>query len=103
MNILIDDDKYQHMSWMIQAKKQQKDLRCFFSINDFLEQQDHITKNAHVFIDSDLKSDLPGELAAKKIYELGFVNITLVTSYQDIDLTQYPWLQSIRDKKYCIG
>jgi len=100
MNILIDDDKYQHMSWSIQAKRQGKDLLCYFNIEEFLKHHHLFDKDSKIFVDSDLKTNVPGEIGAKNIFDKGFSNIFLVTSFTDIDLKSIPWIKEIRSKSF---
>jgi hypothetical protein len=100
MNVLIDDDKFQHISWSLQAKRQNKELKCFFSIEEFLGCHNLFNKDTNIYVDSDLKTGIPGEIGSENIFKAGFRNIFLTTSFNDIDLTLYPWIKSIRNKSY---
>jgi hypothetical protein len=99
MNVLIDDDKIIHIGWTRMAALKGVPIRCFFSVEQFLEVASEIPNDSRIYIDSDLKSDEPGELKSKKIFELGFKNIYLVTGFTDILQTTYPWLKDVLPKK----
>lgn len=94
---VIDDDKFIRQAWEIAATKRDIKLFTFPSINFFLENSHTIPKNTQIFVDSDL-GDEKGELDSQKIFNIGFKTIFLATSFDDIDISKFPWLTGISSK-----
>ena len=97
--VLIDDDKLIHLSWKYKASISKIMIRCFYSVNEFLDSSHEIPFEVTIFIDSHLQSNIKGELESKKIYEMGYKSIFLSTGYLDFDISPYPWIKGITSKK----
>ncbi|MFP5385882.1 MAG: sensor histidine kinase [Bacteriovoracia bacterium] len=95
--VLIDNDKFIHIAWKAISERKGKQLHSFYSVEEFLSKC-NLSKDTPVFIDSDLGEKLPGEVSSKMIFERGFRNIFLATSYTDINLEEYPWINSLVSK-----
>lgn len=89
--VLIDDDSLIHSLWKSRALKSGVDLSCFSSIEEFLKKSDEFSKDTQIFVDSDLGSEVRGEVAAKKIFDLGFTQLKLCSGYvyDDEELPHY--------------
>lgn len=98
--ILIDDDKLIRLSWSMSAKNKGINLVCFDNVQAFLDSIDPQTKNAVVYIDSNLKDNVKGEIEAKRIFAAGFKVIYLATGYSSdyFDLKSMPWIEGIISK-----
>ena len=96
--VLIDDDKFIHHAWRMQSEKLGIEVYSYFTIDDFIKNQHIHLKEIPVYIDSNLKSGKKGEIRAKEIYELGFHNIFLTTSFTDIEINKFPWISKIYSK-----
>lgn len=99
MVILIDDDKLIHASWKMQAKSKSITLKCFFSVNEFIEDHQLIPSETLIYIDSDLGKGQKGEVLSQRLHELGFSNLKLCTGYLDLDISPYPWLSGVINKR----
>lgn len=97
--VLIDDDKLIHYSWTTKAAKLNYTMLCFLSFEDFINESVNLSRDAHIYIDSNLGKELKGEELTKTIFELGFMNINLCTGHTDIDITNYPWIKSVISKR----
>lgn len=55
-------------------------------------------KNIPIYIDSDLKEKMPGEIFAKFLYEQGFSTLYLATGYDKDRYGDMPWIKDIVSK-----
>lgn len=96
--VLIDDDNFVHMSWGMGADKKQVDLATYFTIDDFLKDADKFSKDTAIYIDSNLKYGVKGEVESKKIFDLGFENLTLASG---MDFSELPfWIKGNQGKSF---
>ena len=77
--VLIDDDDLIRMGWEVSAEEKGYTLRCFASFAAFVAEQQDLSKNSHVFIDSNLGVETKGEMHIPEIKEFGFENVYLAT------------------------
>ncbi len=98
--VFIDDDYLIHMSWQMDAKKNNIKIDCYFSIDEFLENQLKYNRSTPIFIDSNLKNGIKGEIESEKIALLGFQNIYLATGYSPEDLDKPEWIKKIVGKRF---
>ncbi len=99
--VLIDDDKFVHSSWELGADKKLIDLFTYFTIDDFLKESEQFSKDTAIYIDSNLKDGIRGEIEAKRIYDLGFENLTLASG---MDFPQLPyWIKGNQGKGFPLG
>lgn len=78
--VLIDDDRVIQEAWAVAAREAEILIISYDSVNEFLKDEHLYQRDIQVFVDSDL-GGLFGEVEAKKIFELNFKDITLLTSY----------------------
>lgn len=97
--ILIDDDLLLQAGWKLKAAKANIKLRCYSDIKDFLKNAESHAFDCNIYIDSNLKDGLHGEIEAKHLKELGYENIYLTTGFTDLSLDDFPWLRGIINKK----
>jgi signal transduction histidine kinase len=97
--VLIDDDKIIRLGWSNQAQKSGIDFYPFESIDQFLLNTS-IPFDSEVYIDSNLKDDIRGEVESERIFQAGFTNIYLATGYSesDFNLTNFPWIKGVFSK-----
>lgn len=96
--VLIDDDNFVHMSWGMGADKEQVDLATYFTIDDFLKDAEKFSKDTAIYIDSNLKDGVKGEIESKKIFDLGFENLMLASG---MDFSQLPfWIKGNQGKSF---
>ncbi len=100
MIILIDDDLLMHMGWKLKASKSNTELRCYQSIQLFIDDSTELPKDILIYVDSDLGNTLKGEIESKALYDIGFTKIYISTGYspEDFDLKKYPWIKGIINK-----
>ncbi len=96
--ILIDDDKFIHVNWKNRAELKGIKLTTYYKLEDFLFDAGKFPFSASIYIDSHLGNNIHGEVESKKIYDLGFRNIWVTTSYTDLNLANTPWLQGVINK-----
>ncbi|TXG77879.1 hybrid sensor histidine kinase/response regulator [Candidatus Dojkabacteria bacterium] len=96
--VLIDDDNLIHLGWEMCADKKQVDLASYFTIDDFLRDSDKFSKDTAIYIDSNLKDGVKGEIESKKIFDLGFENLILASG---LDFQQLPyWIKGNQGKAF---
>ncbi|KAB8033569.1 sensor histidine kinase [Fluviispira multicolorata] len=95
--ILIDDDLFIHTIW--RATAAEKNIRYFQSAESFMNEVERFDKSTPLYIDSHLGEGLNGEDVAKKIYEMGFRDIYLATSYDACFFPPMNWIKEIRGKE----
>lgn len=96
--ILIDDDILIQLGWQLKAEKENYEIDCYFNVYEFVASSSKYPLNTEIYIDSNLGQEAPGEIQAKKIFELGFQNIYLNTAYEDIQINDFPWIKKIIKK-----
>mgnify|MGYP000632639410 CR=1 FL=1 len=99
LTVLIDDDPLVGMTWNLHAEKRVVPLKVFSSADQFIAQMDRIPRSAKIFIDRNLGDGVKGEDVAKVIYDYGFQTISLVTGEDQIDVSEFPWLSGVFDKR----
>ncbi len=97
---LIDDDKLIHLSWIRSARKLGIEIKCFFSIDEFLSASHLIPKNTPIYLDSNLGNNIKGEIEGEKIFKKGFTQIYLSTGYDPDDLLIPNWIQGCLGKQF---
>ena len=67
-------------------------------MGDFKKVMEHCNKNIPIYVDSDLKEQMPGEVFAKFLYEQGFQYLYLATGYEKDRFGYMPWIKDIVSK-----
>jgi signal transduction histidine kinase len=98
--VYIDDDKYLRHAWFDKGKKVNIEVLAFDSIEKFLEISDSLPKDTPVYVDSNLGNSILGEVESKKIHHNGFTNISLATSMDELDVSNFPWIKRIQNKTF---
>jgi len=80
-NIFIDDERLIRFGWKSNAKKNNVELDIYESGDELLDVIDKYDKNSTFYIDSSLGNNVKGEDVARKLFELGFLNLYLATGY----------------------
>ena len=86
------------MIWKLAAEEKGKTIDVYTNPNDFICDMHRYDLNTAIYIDSDLKSDLTGEIYAKHFYEKGFREIHLASGYPAAQFSQITWIKSIIGK-----
>ena len=97
--ILIDDDKMITDVWKAYASFAKKKIAIFHCSEDFKKVMHCYKKNIPIYIDSDIKEKLPGEMFAKSLYEQEFQNLYLATGYEKDRFDDMPWIKDIVSKE----
>lgn len=95
--ILIDDDDLTRITWESKARKAGFHLRTFASPKDFNIAKSGISKNAIIYIDSEL-GDIKGEAFALDLHKEGFINISLATGHPAENFKEFDFLNSVISK-----
>lgn len=96
--VFIDDDEVMRMAWTLSAEMAGKKITTYPSFKAFLHEIHNYPKDTIIYIDSDLGSDIKGEIHAKKLFDLGFTEIHLATGYPSSHFDKMPWIKSIISK-----
>lgn len=80
--VLIDDDELARTTWRMTAKRLDKHLRTFASVEDFLVAARLIDARTPVYVDSDLGDGVQGEVEARRLIERGFAEVYLTTGHE---------------------
>lgn len=96
--VIIDDDDGVLEAWRCRALASCKKVAAFESVEEFMQAMHNYPRNIPIYIDSELRSNIKGEIAAKAIHDNGFTEIFLATGYSEIKIRDYPWLKSIVEK-----
>ena len=99
LTVLIDDSELVGDNWSLIAKKKNKDFLYFRSVDEFAAKAPKIPRSAAIYIDSDLGDGRRGEVAAKGIYEQGFLNISLTTGHLRSDFKECAWIRNVLGKR----
>ena len=76
--VLIDDDEVIRAVWELAAEESGKIINTYKNPNDFISDMHHYNKNTTIYINSELKSDLPGEVYGKFIWRVDIRQRNLV-------------------------
>jgi len=97
--VLIDDDKMITDLWKDYASYAKKKIAIFHCSEDFKKVMHCYNKDIPIYIDSDLKEKLPGEMFAKFLYEQEFHNLYLATEYEKDRYGDMLWIKDIVTKE----
>lgn len=95
--ILLDDDELVRVTWESRAKKTGINLITYSNPYDFLGSVDKFPKNSIFYIDSELGSE-KGEDVARKIFELGYINICMCSGYSEEKFAHLKFIQKTINK-----
>ncbi|MBU0507156.1 hypothetical protein KJ708_14305, partial [bacterium] len=93
--ILIDDDPLIHASWKTVAKICKKNVAFYKTPEEFLCEIDLFDTSTPLYIDSNLKDEVKGEIIAKDLFEKGFKEIYLATGSHPSEFPEMPWIKEI--------
>ncbi len=91
--VLLDDDMLVHMNWKMAAKAAGVELKAYKTPADFSAAIETLSKDAPVYIDSELGNDIKGEDIAKDLREKGFTDLTMTTGHGADKFAHLPWLK----------
>jgi signal transduction histidine kinase len=97
--VLIDDDELTRLTWETKATQSKLELKTFKSIGEFDLSKDFISKDAFIYIDSDLGNDIKGEKLALVLHNEGYRNISMATGFGSDSFTKLTFLKSVISKK----
>ncbi len=101
--IHIEDDKYIRKSWELQSKKAGIQYIGFESFVEFEKEcslSNEEQKETHFFIDQNLEYDERNGVELSE--NLKYFKYIIITSGEDIDTKQYPWITTSIGKEYPI-
>lgn len=91
-NVLIEDYKLSQMLWLETAKEKNLNFIVFSSPNDFLKNQNIVSTDARIFVDSQFPDfDGCGVVWSKSLLDIGFKNVW-ACSTSEFDVGNMPWL-----------
>lgn len=96
--VLIDDDKFIHLSWKMASEKIGVKVHSFYNIEDFLQTSSKILKETPIFLDNYFKGESLGVDYSKAIFDAGFFNILLIS--EDRSLETPAWIKERASKRF---
>lgn len=96
--ILIDDHIWIRKGWELSAAQAGRRLLTCATMQEFLARQAEIDRATVLFIDSDLRDELPGERFAWSLFDAGFRRIYLATGFDPERFPPMPWLRGVIGK-----
>lgn len=98
MTVLIDDDELVRLTWTAQAKKHHIDFCACANLAEFNMHIDSLSKESHLYIDSNLADQQKGEDLASFLADKGFSNIYLATGHPPEKFSHLKFLKGVRGK-----
>jgi hypothetical protein len=80
--VLIDDESLNHMTWSLYASENNKSIKSFNKMADFMVEASKIDLASPIYIDSNLGAEGKGETLAEAVSNLGFKRIYIATGYE---------------------
>lgn len=96
--ILIDDDKFIHLSWKMASEKKGIKVHSFYKIEDFLQRSSEFLKETPVFLDNYFDGQNLGIASSKTIYEAGFLDILLISEDRSLEIPE--WIKQKTSKRF---
>lgn len=96
--VFIDDEELHRTTWSFWAETENKTIKTFSSVTEFLSQADSFPKDVKIFLDSDLGDGTKGQDYGAAIKELGFKSVYLTTGYTHIKPINAPDFDGIIGK-----
>jgi hypothetical protein len=97
--VLIDDEKFIHLAWQLVCKKAGIPFKSFNSVDEFLVEANNFSNDICIYVDSCLGNGVLGEIESEKIYNYGFKNIYLSTSYDKDYIKKPRWIKEVFSKR----
>lgn len=99
--ILIDDTNSNHIRWDIEARRAQKTLASFCSLDDFNSRSEEIDKGTPVFVDYNFENgSYTGKEIAERIVLRGFRNVHIATGFPEDHVERPQGIKSVRGKDF---
>ncbi len=96
--VLIENEEMHRLTWRLWARKHGFQIQTFSSAEDFLNRARHIEKSVPLFLDFNLDNGKTAQDYIPQLRRLGFDNIILVTSHQDLAKNKFVGVQAIVGK-----
>lgn len=96
--VLVDDHVWIRKGWELSAARAGKRLLTCRSMRELLAIADQLDRSTVLFLDSDLRDEMPGEQFAWSLFDAGFTEIYLATGFDAARFSPMPWLRGIIGK-----
>jgi len=96
--IFIENEEMHRLTWKIWAKRKGYGLQTFPSADEFLLRANGISKSTPIFVDFNLDNDKTAKSYLPEMHRLGFSQILLVTSHQDLRPEDFVGIKGILGK-----
>lgn len=98
--IHLDDDELIRMSWQLSAKKENKNILSYHSVEMLMRDIDTFPNTIPFYIDSSLgQNQLRGEEVAQILFNLGYKNLFISTGYDKEYFKDMPWIKDVIGKR----
>jgi signal transduction histidine kinase len=98
ITLFVENDDLIRMGWESSAKSNNISLKAFANLQSFYNELEKHRKDIIIYLDSDLGEHEKGEEVARKLYNNGYENLYLATSYSPGKFKDCFWLKKIVDK-----
>jgi hypothetical protein len=96
--VLLDDHVWIRKGWELSAARAGKRLLTCGSIREFSVLERDLDRSTVIFIDSDLRDEMPGERFAWSLFDAGFTELYLATGFEAERFPVLPWLKGVQGK-----
>ena len=97
--IFIDDDKTLTGAWEQEAKFKGIFIKTFNRTAELRKILPILAKNTPIYIDSNLREPISGEIFAKELYEQGFTELYLASGHPKSYFGDLPWIKNFVSKE----
>lgn len=97
--VVLDDLKAVTDYWKLKARSKNIAIKVFNNSADFMNYMNTCDKDTKCYIDNDINEAITGLELTEKLGALGFTQLYMMTSRDDIDVKDYPWLTAVVGKK----
>jgi signal transduction histidine kinase len=97
--IFLDDDKTLTAAWEAAADYQGIVIKTYNRTADFRKILPTLAKDTPIYIDSNLREAISGEVFAKELYELGFTELYLASGHPKGYFGELPWIKDFVSKE----
>lgn len=97
--IFIDDDKTLTSAWEAEAQYQGIFINTYNRTADFKKILSTLEKNTPIYIDSNLREAISGEVFAKELYEQGFTELYIASGHPKGYFGDLPWIKDFVSKE----
>lgn len=98
--VLIDDDELVRLTWSLAARRTNISISLYETIDEFIGDSVRHPLETPIFVDSMLRNGVIGESESKRVYDLGFKNLSITTAKSNLEITPPEWICNVVNKRF---